>query len=172
MTALVEGGFGLLWLSWGPAQPPAALRIALLVASGAAVVVAVLGAIMGFRSPIAEAAAREGAALRRYVRIVAVEFGAAIVGGALLILLGQARFVPALVCVVVGLHFLPLAAVLRDRRLVPLGALMTAVGVIGAGCGLAGVVPPSTVTGPGAGTLLVVFGALALASPARARVPA
>ena len=62
-----------------------------------------------------------------------------------------------------GVHLFPLASLLRDHLLVPLGVLLGTVAVVAAGAGLAGRVPPSTVTGLGAGVLLTLFGAVALA---------
>jgi hypothetical protein len=85
------------------------------------------------------------------------------VGAAALGAAGQSDFIPAWVCAVVGVHMFPLASLLGDRLLVPLGTLLAAVAVVAAGAGLAGWVPPSTVTGLGAGVLLTLFGAVALA---------
>ena len=54
-----------------------------------------------------------------------------------------------------------------NRLLVPLGVLLAAVAVVALAAGLAGRVPPSTVTGLGAGALLTLFGAVALAGAGR-----
>ena len=85
------------------------------------------------------------------------------VGAAALAAAGQSDFIPAWVCAVVGMHMFPLASLLGDRLLVPLGALLAAVAVVAAGAGQAGWVPPGTVTGLGAGVLLTLFAAFALA---------
>jgi hypothetical protein len=103
---------------------------------------------------------------RRYGIIVGIEFGACGLGAVALGLTGHSDYLAALICLVVGLHFFPLAPVLRDRRLVVLGALLTAVGLAAAGCGLAGAAAPSTVAGLGAGVLLVGTAVLTLARPA------
>jgi hypothetical protein len=50
---------------------------------------------------------------------------------------------------------------------VPLGVLLAAVAVVALAAGLAGRVPPSTVTGLGAGALLTLFGAVALVGAGR-----
>ena len=102
-------------------------------------------------------------ARRRYGRIVVVEFALAGVGAAVLAVAGQSDFVPVWICAVVGVHFFFLAPLLRDRLLIPLGALLTAVALVALVAGLASQVPASTVTGIGAGVLLTVFAAMALA---------
>jgi hypothetical protein len=69
---------------------------------------------------------------------------------------------------VVGLHFFPLAPVLRDPGLRPLGAAMTAVAAAGLVTALASAVAASTVVGIGAGALLLGYASLALARARRA----
>jgi rhomboid protease GluP len=61
-----------------------------------------------------------------------------------------------------GVHFLPLAALLQDRLLVPLGVSVTTVALVALVASLATGIAPGTVTGVGAGTLLTGFGVAAL----------
>jgi glycogen synthase len=68
---------------------------------------------------------------------------------------------------VVGVHLLPLAPLLRDRRLVALGVLVTIVALVALVVGLADTVTPSTVTGVGAGLLLLSFAIAELAGALR-----
>jgi hypothetical protein len=74
-----------------------------------------------------------------------------------------------LVCCGVGVHFFPLAAVLDNPTLRPLGGLLIAVSAAALVVGLATAVAPSTITGPGAGLSLFGFG---LATLLAGRLPA
>lgn len=104
---------------------------------------------------------------RRYGIIVALEFAAAGIGAAVLIVVGQAEFIPVWVCLVVGAHFFPLAPLLRDEMLLPLGIAMCAVAVAGFVTALASGVDAGTVVGTGAGLLLVGYAAVALGKAIR-----
>ena len=84
------------------------------------------------------------------------------VGAAVLAVAGQSDFIPVWVCAVVGVHFFPLASLLEDPLLVPLGASVATVALVALVAEPAGVAP-STVTGIGAGTLLTGFALAALA---------
>jgi hypothetical protein len=167
ITALIEGFFGSAWFGWAHASPPAWLDPWLTVGSVAALLVAIAGAVVGFTSPASTAAINSREAGRRFGIIVGVEFGLAGLGAALLGALGQPDYIPVWVCAVVGVHFLPLAPLLRDRNLVPLGILVTATAVVALVVGLTTDVAPSTITGVGAGLSLTVFGALALVGALR-----
>ena len=162
ITALVEGFFASAWFGWGHADPPAWLDPWLTAGSIVALLVAIAGAVVGFTSPASTAALSNREAGRRYGIIVGIEFGLAGVGAALLGILGQADYIPVWVCAVVGVHFWPLATVLRDRNLIPLGVLVTATAIVALIVGLSTDVAPSTVTGVGAGLSLTVFGVVAL----------
>jgi len=79
--------------------------------------------------------------------------------------------IPVWVCAVVGVHLVPLAPLLRDRRLVALGVLITIVAVAALVAGLTHTVSPSTVTGVGAGFLLLTFAIAELAGAPAAATP-
>jgi hypothetical protein len=106
---------------------------------------------------------RRPGANRRYGIIVGTEFGSAALGALVLGLTGWAEYIPVWVCFVVGVHFVPLAPVLADRGLVPLAALTVLVAVAGLLTGLLSDVDAATVTGIGAGLLLLGYSLLALA---------
>jgi hypothetical protein len=163
MTALIEGFFAFVWFGWGQANASAGLRVALAVGGVAAALVAVAGGVQAFRSPASTSVLHDRRAWRRYGVAVGVEFTLAGVGAAVLAVAGQEDFIPVWVCLVVGVHFFPLASLLQDRLLVPLGASVTAVALVAFVAGLATGVAPSTVTGVGAGILLTVFAVAALA---------
>jgi hypothetical protein len=169
ITALVLGFFASAWFGWGQAAPPAGLGTWLTVGSVLALAVAAVGAAVGFRSPASTAALHDRAAGRRYGVIVGVEFGLAGLGAGVLAVLGQGDYIPVWVCAVVGVHLLPLAPLLRDRRLVVLGVLLTLVALVALVAGLTDTATPSTVTGVGAGLLLLGFAVAELAGALRQR---
>jgi hypothetical protein len=94
---------------------------------------------------------------RRYGIIVGTEFGTAIFGAVVLGVAGAPQYTAALVCGVVGVHFVPLAPVVADRLLVPLGVATCAVAILAVVLRLTNGVAPSTVTGIGAGALLTGY---------------
>jgi hypothetical protein len=167
ITALVLGFFASAWFGWGQAAPAAALGTWLTVGSVLALAVAAAGAVVGFRSPASTAALHDPAAGRRYGVIVGIEFGLAGLGAAVLGIVGQADYIPVWVCAVVGVHLVPLAPLLRDRRLVVLGVLVTMVALAALVAGLTQTATPSTVTGVGAGLLLLGFATAELAAALR-----
>ncbi len=173
ITALIEGFFASAWFGWGNATPSAWEGV-LIVGSVISIVVAILGAIVGFRSPASTAVLRDREAGRRYGIIVGIEFGLAGVGAALLGVLGYPAYIPVWVCAVVGVHFFALVDVLRDPTLRLLGALMCGVAVLALVIAWwpGSDVTPGLVTGLGAGLLLLVFGAMALVRAFRTPVPA
>ena len=164
MTALIEGFFGFVWFGWGQANAAGGLRVGLAVAGVAAALVALAGGVLAFRGPASNGVLHDRQARRRYALTVGVEFALAGAGAAVLAVAGQGDFIPAWVCAVVGVHFFPLASLLEDRRLVPLGASVITVALVAVVAGLAAGIAPSTVTGVGAGTVLTGFAVAALAA--------
>jgi hypothetical protein len=169
LTAVILGFFAASWFSWANADAPDGLPVWLTVGSVASLAVAVGGLVLAIRSPASSGAIWDRSGNRRYGIIVGIEFALAFVGSAVLGASGQSLYIPAWVCAVVGIHFLPLAPVLHDRGLVPLGILMTLVGVAALVVGLMSDVAPSTVAGLGAGVLLLGYAALALGKQAFSR---
>jgi hypothetical protein len=108
---------------------------------------------------------------RRYGITVGLEFGLIGAGAAILGGTGNYLWVPVLVCFGVGVHFFPLATVLDNPTLRPLGGLLIAVSAAALVTGLCTAVAPSTVTGPGAGLSLLDFGVATLLAGARPAGP-
>ena len=138
------------------------MRTWLLVGSIVSLIVAIIGALVGFRRPSAESALHDRARYRRYGIIVGIEFALAGIGVAALAIFGAAAYIPIWVCAVVGVHFFPLAPVLTDPGLRPLGAALVLVSVAALVINLTRGVAPSTVTGIGAGALLLGYSVMAL----------
>jgi len=162
MTALLLGFFAAAWFGWGHAAPTGRMEIWLDIGATVALLVAGAGAFAAFRRPAATAVLRDRSSARRYAIIVGIEFGLAGVGAGILGGIAHAELIPVWVCAVVGIHFFPLAPVLRDRLLVPLGVLMTMVALAALVLDLATDIAASTVTGVGAGVLLLAYATVAL----------
>lgn len=96
------------------------------------------------------------AAGRQYGIILAVEIASAGAGAVILDITGQAEFISAWVCFVIGVHFLPLARVFPGIGMVGLAIAVVLVAVAGLMVGLTTAILPSTVAGMGAGVCLLV----------------
>jgi len=155
--ALFTGFFAAAWFGWGQAAASSGVRPWLSAGSIVALVLAASGVVMAIRDRATTPALADRAAFRRYGIIVGTEFGTAALGAIILALSGQAAFIPVWVCAVVGVHFVPLAPVLRDRSLIPLAGASCAVAVCALAVHAASGVAPSTVTGIGEGCVLVTF---------------
>ena len=161
LTTLIEGFFASAWFGWGHAAP-SGLETWLTVGGIAALLLATAGAVVAFRGAGSTAALRDRDSARRYGMTVGVEFTLAGIGAGILGGTGHPKFIPVLVCAIVGLHFFPLAPVLGDRMLRPLGVLICVVAVAALVTALTTDTAASTVTGFGAGSLLFIFGLIAL----------
>ncbi|WP_262282105.1 hypothetical protein [Micromonospora sp. MA102] len=160
LTALYLGVFAAVWFSVPKADPP--LRSVLVVGCVAALLAAATGAVLVVRAGRRPAGERDRSADRRYGLIVVAEFAVALVGGLLLAAAGLGGYVPVLIGAVVGVHFVPLAPVLRDRLLVPLGVAVTLVALAGLVVDLVSAVAAGLVVGTGTGALLLAYAVLAL----------
>jgi hypothetical protein len=149
--AVVEGGFAAGWFGWGQAAAPPWLVVPLAVGSVLSVLVAVAGIVVTARSRARWTAFSDRTVRRRFRIIVGVEFSLAGIGAAALAAAGQATWIPAWVCLVVGVHFFPLSHALGNRSLARAGALLTGVAAAALVVGTTTRVAPSTVTGAGAG---------------------
>ncbi|MET8351880.1 MULTISPECIES: hypothetical protein [unclassified Micromonospora] len=159
LTALYLGIFAMVWFSVPAAEQP--LRALLVVGSIAALLTAVVGVVLSARTRGA-GGPRDRATDRRYLLIVVAEFAAAGLGAAVLAAAGWSEYIPVLVCAVVGLHFFPLAPLLRDPLLRPLGVALCVVAVAGLVTALASAVSAGLVVGTGAGLLLLGYAVQAL----------
>jgi hypothetical protein len=169
LNALFLGFFASAWFGWAQAEPAGSLTPWLNAGSVAALLAAVAGAVIGFRQPADTSALRVPGAGRRYGIIVGIEFGLAGVGAAVLAVTGATDYIPVWICAVVGVHFFPLAPVLRDRWLYPLGAALCLVALAGLIVALTTTTAASLVVGAGAGVLLLASAAAPL--PYRGRAP-
>lgn len=158
VTVAVDGFFAFVWFGWGQAAPPSWLVIPLAVGTALGALLAVTGVVVATRSPGPLPAVSDPVVRRRYAIIVGLEFGLLGAGAAGLGATGQSQWIPVWICFGVGVHFFPLASALDNPTLRPLGLLLAAVAAAALVVGLASAVPPSTVTGLGAGLCLLAFG--------------
>ena len=166
-AAIIEGFFALAWFSWGQEQPPGWASILLNIGAILAVLVAVGGILVARRarhepSPLSEPAAR-----RRYGIIVATEFASIGIGAALLGATGHDEFIAAWICLVVGVHFVPLDRVFPGIGMTGLAAAVVCVAVAAFIVGATTSTLPSTVAGLGAGICLLTHATALLVTAAR-----
>jgi hypothetical protein len=158
MTALILGFFASSWFGWAQERPPAAWRTPLIVGALLSIVVAVAGAVLAWRNwSAAGSALSEPGAMRRYGIIVGVEFGVAAAGAAGIAVWGRSEYIAPWICLVVGVHFFPMAPVLKDPSLVALGVLLVAIAVAAVVVSRRTELAPSAVTGAGAGIALLGY---------------
>lgn len=167
-TALILGFFASAWFGWGHEAPPRALVPWLDAGSLLAILTALAGLVLTIVFRREPGAINDRASARRYGIIVGIEFALAGAGAAILGITGAAEFIPVWICAVVGVHFLPLAPVLRNRVLIALGAVTSAVAVTAVVVALTTDVPAGAVTGIGAGATLLAVALYSLWRIARA----
>ena len=158
VTVAIDGFFAMAWFGWGQAAAQGWLAVALGLGTGLAALLTVAGIVMTRRSAGPGSVMDDAAVRRRYDLIVGLEFGLLGAGAAVLGATGQYRWVPVLVCFGVGVHFFSLASALGNPTLRPLGTLLILVAAAALAVGLGWGVPPSSITGPGAGVCLLAFG--------------
>jgi hypothetical protein len=157
MTALILGFFASSWFGWAQERPPLAWRRPLIAGAVVSLAVATLGALLAWGAWSEGSALSEPGAMRRYGIIVGIEFGIAAAGAIGLAAFRRSAFIPPWICLVVGVHFWPMAPVLKNPSLVVLGVLMTGVAVTTVLISRRTRLAPSAVTGVGAGVVLLGF---------------
>lgn len=156
MTALILGFFASCWFGWAQERPPDTWRTPLIVGAVLSLVIAAVGAVFAWQNWSGASALSEPGAMRRYGILVGIEFGIAALGAAALVLRGHARYLAPWICLVVGVHFWPLAPVLENPLLIVLGTVLTAVAVAGVLVSRRTNLYPSAITGAGAGVPLLI----------------
>src|SRR5450755_546718 len=157
MTALILGFFASSWFGWAQDNPPPTWRSPLIVGALLSLVVAVVGAMLAWRNWSAGSSLREPGAMRRYGIIVGVEFGVAAAGATGIAVWGRPEYIAPWICLVVGVHFLPIAPVLKNPSLVALGVLLVAVAVAAVVVSRRTGLAPTALAGVGAGVALLGF---------------
>ncbi len=157
MTALILGFFASAWFGWAQEDPPASWQPALVVGALLSLAVAVAGGVMAWRAwsgdsalraPGGDAAVRADCRARVRHRRGRCHWAAP---------RGLVRVPGPWICLVVGIHFWPLAPVLRRSSLRALGVLLVAVAVLAAVMSGVADVIPSAIVGAGAGAALLGY---------------
>ncbi len=164
MTALILGFFASAWFGWAQEAPPAGWVTWLHIGSFAGLAIAVVGGILAWRHWSDGSVLGEPGAMRRYGIIVGIEFAACLLGALALGLSGHSRYIAVWVAFVVGVHFLPIAPVLANNLLIPLGVVMVIGAAVGLIVGLRANLMPSAITGVICGSALIVAAVVPLAS--------
>ncbi|MEU6075700.1 hypothetical protein [Micromonospora sp. NPDC047074] len=154
-TAVVFGFFALSWYGWAQEAPPRSWRVPLGIASGIALLTAVVGGLLAWRHWSAGTAFDDGTS-RSFGLVVGVEFAAAALGAGLLAVRRRTEFISTWVALVVGVHLFPVAALIGYPLIHVVAALVTLVAVAAIPVARARSLPVSAVTGLGTGTVLLV----------------
>jgi hypothetical protein len=157
MTGLVLGFFASSWFGGAQERPPDPWRTPLIVGTVASLVVAVGGGVYAWRNWSSSSALGESGAMWRFIIIVWAEVIIAALGAAVLIVRRHTAYLAPWICLVVGLHFLPMAPVLENPSLLLLGGLLIAVAAVTVLVSRRTPIAPSAVTGLCAGLTLLGF---------------
>lgn len=161
MTAAIFGLFAFVWFGWAQENPPSAARVPLGVGSGVGGLLAIgFGLLSGFSWDAPSALDPSSPSFRTYLVIVGIEVVLAAAGGIGLGFSKWKSLVPVWVLLVVGVHFFALSPVFAMPALNALGALLLVAVVITLVAARAGK-QPSFVAGALAGSILLVFSAIA-----------
>ncbi|GAA2384299.1 hypothetical protein Cme02nite_66480 [Catellatospora methionotrophica] len=162
MTALIFGFFASAWFGWAQEAPPVAWKKRLGIAGGVSIAVSLAGGILAWQHWSDGSALSEPGAMRRYGIIVGIECVAAAAGALVLGLRGKRELIAPWICLVVGVHFIPLAGPLQSPILFPLAVAMTLVAAGATPLARKRDIPPSATTGVGAGVSLLTCAIAAL----------
>ena len=157
MYASIFGLFSFVWFGWAQEGPRAGWRKYLGAASGAAMLICLVGVYLSATNWDAASALSEQTAFGNYLISVYAEFALAGIGAFILIRLKRAGDVAPWIAFIVGIHFIGLQSVFQDRSLYVLAALLVAAAVVGYFVSPRLQVAKSAITGIGAGTVLFVF---------------
>jgi len=164
MTALIFGFFASMWFGWAQEKPPPSWRRWLALSAILSLVVGAAGSYLAWRHWGDGSALSEPGAMRRYGITVGVEFALAGIGAAILGMRKRQDLIAPWICLVVGVHFAPLAPILKNPMLYALAALMTVVALVAVPLARRRDLAPSAITGVGAGAALLVFAVVSVIS--------
>ncbi|GAA0982276.1 hypothetical protein [Nocardiopsis tropica] len=158
MTTAIFGFFASAWFGWAQERPPEG-RATWWLGGGSALglLLAAFGGITAWiHWDTASVLSVEGG-MDLYLTVLGVEFGVALLGVLVLLALKRGAYLAPWVCLVVGVHFFPLAPVLADPGLYLLAALLTVWPFLAVCLANRRGLAPSFTTGAGAGPVLLVF---------------
>jgi hypothetical protein len=162
-TAAIFGFFAASWFGWAQERPPPGWRRVLIGGAVLALLVAVAGGLLTWRhwSTGTAFTAQTG---RTFGLIVGFEFAIAGLGAGVLTVLRRADLISAWVALVVGVHFVPLAPLLKYPLLYVAAALVSAVALVAIPLARSQDVAVSAVTGLATGVVLLAAALVSLVS--------
>jgi hypothetical protein len=159
-TAAIFGFFASAWFGWAQDEPPPGWRRALVTGSILSLLTAVGGGVVTWRN-WSGPTAFDADTSRTFGLVVGVEVALAAIGAAVLARRRSGELIPAWVALVVGVHLIPVALLVRSPLIAVTGVLVALVAVPLA---RSRPVAVSAVTGLGAGTVLLAAALWSLAS--------
>lgn len=157
MYAVIFGFFGFSWFGWAQAEPPAAWRLPLGIASGICLAVALAGLYFALRHWGDTTALAMPGAYQKFGIIFGIECTSALLGSLILMKFNKTAYIAPWIALVVGVHFAPLAAVFKDAGLYLLSGLVTAVPFVSLLIARSTSITASTLTCVMTGGLLFLF---------------
>lgn len=158
VNAFVLGLAAVLWCGWAQSNPPAGWTPVLLVGGAAGLVLAVVSGTIVVRHRNASSRMGASSARRTYNITVGIEAVACLAGALVLSRSGRVPYIAPWILLVVGVHFLPLAKLMRITPLAVTGVLVSVVAVLAFVLGTAGVLDPTFLAGGAGGALLILGG--------------
>lgn len=159
MTVVILGFFASAWFGWAQERPPQAWKAPLAVGSMLGMTAAVMGGVIAWLNWDSGSVLNDDNVFRAYLTIVGIEFGVAAVGAAGLLVRRKAEYLAPWICLVVGVHFYPMAPVLENAGLYVLATVLTIVALSAVPLARRRGLMVSAVTGVGAGSALLLFAA-------------
>ena len=160
ITVSIFGFFAFVWFGWAQERPPSQRTRWWL--AGGAVAGLLLSVFGGIRTGAAEddPSLYEGGAMGLFYIVVGLEFGLAALGAIILVIVRRQEFIAPWICLVVGVHFFPLAPLLDNAALYVLAALLTVWPFVAVRVAQRRDLSTSFMTGVGAGSCLLFFALL------------
>ena len=158
MYAVIFGIFGFSWFGWAQESPPESWRIFLGIASSLSFVVACVGGVIALKHR--DKASALGTDKKNYLRfrnIVIPEVLLSFIGGVLLMFTNKTEYVAPYISFIVGVHFLPLVSLFRDRGLFILALLVIFSSVISVFISDQLQLTPTTIAATASGASLFLF---------------